>query len=432
MSEFLGIYGDDVKNFIPFQSKNDFMFSFRKLPNEEGGLNICPSSMRNTMAGIYNHDMSLRNMTFDGESVGQPFQEIINQIPAVQIREYAQDSRIVQIQNAFAAFKKGWDMFKDKPAGDLWKDIKKFLGNIQNEFPKALQEVFKSIASIRGMEDIVGNIDSVGEGFGGENYASYVLHIPAIMYYGMMTARTTGYYTVPYSGKMVDASNGAEGWNMNHGFSGLNTSEYSMVGQLANFFGKNIKFNTTPTWDGNTKQDYPQMEVSFQLFNDTMEAALTNYMFINTIFAKNRFYQYHIFQQNPCVYDLKIEGYGRFYMCSGNMHCDYKGVSRNPPMEFLKKLASYATSGYGLTADKMDENKLVRIPDVYDVKLTFQSILPNSLNNYLYRFTQNNDMENGGFSPVTDECSPKFMDAAQTAAKNAAKDTGLEPLFNQG
>ena len=39
---------------------------------------------------------------------------------------------------------------------------------------------------------------------------------------------------------------------------------------MLNFLGKNIKFNTTPTWEGNTNADFPQIEISFDLFNDTM------------------------------------------------------------------------------------------------------------------------------------------------------------------
>lgn len=39
---------------------------------------------------------------------------------------------------------------------------------------------------------------------------------------------------------------------------------------MLNFLGKNIKFNTTPTWEGNTTADFPEIEISFDLFNDTM------------------------------------------------------------------------------------------------------------------------------------------------------------------
>ena len=38
------------------------------------------------------------------------------------------------------------------------------------------------------------------------------------------------------------------------------------------------------------------------------------------------------------------------------------------------------------------DNNMIRIPDVYTVSITFTSLLPNSINNYLYRFLANSDM----------------------------------------
>ena len=97
--------------------------------------------------------------------------------------------------------------------------------------------------------------------FNDEKYKNYILKVPFVMYYQMMSAKTTGFYTLPYSGKVVDMSNGSEGWNTQHGFAGVGTSENTLVGTLLNFIGKNIKFNTTPTSDGNTTHDYPAIEV---------------------------------------------------------------------------------------------------------------------------------------------------------------------------
>lgn len=232
--------------------------------------------------------------------------------------------------------------------------------------------------------------------FKDDNYKDYILNIPFVMYYQMMSAKTTGFYILPYSGKVVDMSNGSEGWNRQHGFTGVETSENTLVGTLLNFIGKNIKFNTTPTWDGNTAHDYPAIEVQFDLFNDTQDAALNNFVFLNHIMPKNRFTQYHIYQHNPCVYDVKIEGYGRFYMCSGSITCDYKGVSRCPTDEFFKRLENRAEGTAFeeyLKINNLKNEKLVRIPDIYSFKLTLTSLLPNSLNNYMYRYSGNQDME---------------------------------------
>jgi hypothetical protein len=90
-----------------------------------------------------------------------------------------------------------------------------------------------------------------------KEYKSFVLDIPFILYYQIMTCKTNSFYIIPYGGKLVDSSNGGNGWNTQHGFGGLKTSENSLLGTITNFFGKNIKFNTTPLWDGNTQNDFP-------------------------------------------------------------------------------------------------------------------------------------------------------------------------------
>jgi hypothetical protein len=41
----------------------------------------------------------------------------------------------------------------------------------------------------------------------------------------------------------------------------VKTSEESFLGTIINFLGKNVKFNTTPMWDGNTTHDFPAIEV---------------------------------------------------------------------------------------------------------------------------------------------------------------------------
>jgi len=93
-------------------------------------------------------------------------------------------------------------------------------------------------------------------GFEG-NDKGYVLDIPFALYYQMMSTKTTGYYTIPYSGKLVDQSNGSVGWDTKHGFSGVSTTNNSLIGTAINFLGKNIRFNTTPTWGGNNTNDFP-------------------------------------------------------------------------------------------------------------------------------------------------------------------------------
>lgn len=295
--------------------------------------------------------------------------------------------------------------------GTLWGEITELFKNL----PGFIKTAFAEFSAFeKGVDPQIFSSN--------EDLKAFVFNIPFILYYELMSSKTTGFYLLPYSGKLVDSSNGTVGWNTQHGFNGLNTSQFSMIGTAINFFGKNIKLNTTPTWDGNTSNDYPAMEVSFELFNDDVTSSVNNYMFVNQLLAKNRFLQYHIYQHNPCVYDVKIEGYGRFYMCSANITCDYKGVSRKPSESFYKKLLNYISEGYSgyLSKDKLILEKLVRIPDVYSIKITFTSLLPNSMNNFLFRFSGNTGMEdNYGNSFGGKDYSEMLLKSMDTAMNDA-------------
>lgn len=141
----------------------------------------------------------------------------------------------------------------------------------------------------------------------------FAFEIPFLIYYQMCTTKTNAVYVLPYSGKIVDQSSG--GGFESRGFEKYKGSQFGVLGALLKFFMKNIRFNTTPVWGTDQQEQFPAIEVDVDLFNDTPEAAANNFVFVNSIMAKNRFIQYHIMQHNPCVYDIKIDGYNRLYMC---------------------------------------------------------------------------------------------------------------------
>lgn len=93
-------------------------------------------------------------------------------------------------------------------------------------------------------------------------------------------------------------------------------------------------------------------------------------------------------------------------MCSGNFQCDYGGVSRVPHDSLLEKIASKST--LGISKDDLMKNNIVRIPDVYKLKITLQSLLPNSFNNYLLRYTGNMDMQDGTLYNQIEYLGKKF------------------------
>ena len=75
-----------------------------------------------------------------------------------------------------------------------------------------------------------------------------VLNFPYMLYYRLMSTTTTNIYEVPYNGQIMYESQG--GGFSKGGLGGLTTDGKSIFGQFVNWFGKNIRINTTPTWDG--------------------------------------------------------------------------------------------------------------------------------------------------------------------------------------
>ena len=124
-----------------------------------------------------------------------------------------------------------------------------------------------------------------------------------MIYYKLQSCTTTGIYELPClkQDKMLYSSNGAAGWNTdeNSGWRFLPKSLQSLPfvgGMLGKMFG-NIGISWTPWWDatsGNGTEE-PQVVVTFDLFNDTNEAALYNFIFVNTLVPNNKWIQYGLF-----------------------------------------------------------------------------------------------------------------------------------------
>lgn len=73
----------------------------------------------------------------------------------------------------------------------------------------------------------------------------------------------------------------------------------------------------------------------------------------------------------------------RLFMCAATFKVDAVGVLRTPSRDFLTTLASKHSNKYSIS-NAYDLCKYIRIPDIYRVTLTFESLLPDSFNNYIY------------------------------------------------
>ena len=79
-----------------------------------------------------------------------------------------------------------------------------------------------------------------------------------------------------------------------------------------------------------------------------------------------------MFEHAPALYDIKIEGYNRLFACSGNFKVTYKGMLREIPKTMAKKLCSkHLGKNCSLKPEKIIKDKLIKIPDIYSVDMSF-------------------------------------------------------------
>jgi hypothetical protein len=161
------------------------------------------------------------------------------------------------------------------------------------------------------MEYVSGNGDpniikdvSKGDGVNGSaisniynenNVSSKIVEFPYMLYYQLQSCTTTNIYEVPAlkPDNVIYSSNGTAGWNTdNSGFRLINKTMSSLpkVGSfLSKLFG-NIGISWMPYWDamsGNATPE-PNVVLEFDLFNDDIESAVHNFIFVNTLIANNK------------------------------------------------------------------------------------------------------------------------------------------------
>ena len=434
-------------------------FTFRNnnvdVVSGKGKLNVFPSTYEKYMDTDISH-----LLLYNKNKQSVTYNDIFNSLPGIQIREFLPDTRLDQCINFFgdmitkimAAFsagkKQGSDQVvvssndinptQDGSMASFFSDIANNLSNIGQEVMSTLWHAFAyltgcthptNLFAVNGKPRLTDakNGNSLGiyqtkkvEGWTGpgifdEKVNTYILSFPYTLYYKLQSCVTTNIYELPCktSDNMLYSSDGTAGWK--------GTSEYSVKaaankiplvggildkifdnGPIGDLFG-NIRINFMPWWNSNdgSHTASPEINIKFILFNDTAEAAMMNFIFVNTIVPNNKWLQYNMFQHSPCLYDIKLEGYNRLFACTGKFDVVGLGILRDPPDEWIDQL----TSKYSNFADSKEngkisktaineaikKKKLIKLPDAYEVTMKFQSILPANFNQFLYTYSQNND-----------------------------------------
>ena len=343
-------------------------FSFKKSKEKscsEGGfglLNICPSSFKQFMESdigyklLYNYTKSAG---ITKESINA--NAVFDNLPSLQIREYAIDSELDQLVNLFRdlvnVFNPG---DKNAPTNSVKKDstdAQPAQGAAVSE-SKSIADKIKSIWEDLGKnldsEDfyttIFGNkVDKYAQRYRNSPEYNKVIRFPFAVYYKLLSCVTTNMYEVPIHPDVIVQSK-SEGFEGSEPY-GVSFSGQGMIGSIP-IIGKvisrvmsSIAVNTSPVWDpSKTSKTGPTTSCKFKLFNDTVDAAIYNFIFVNTIAANNMWYNYSIFKRAPALYDIKINGVYRYFMCTAEVMVKPTGPVRKVPLSLIKKLFSQYNS----------------------------------------------------------------------------------------
>lgn len=135
----------------------------------------------------------------------------------------------------------------------------------------------------------------------------YVMTFPYTLYYRLQSCVTTNVYEVPAidNDKRILASGGGnKGWGDGSDIMGAGGFRISnilgkipVIGNLANMILGNIGINYMPWWnaESGSKTVEPAVNLKFDLFNDSLEAAINNFIFVNTLVPNNKWVQYNMF-----------------------------------------------------------------------------------------------------------------------------------------
>lgn len=439
-------------------------FSFRNKKADEysagfGRLNVLPSVIRQPDFGLF-FDKDISNqLLYDYNSKEKiTIDSFFNKIPGVQIREFQVDSKLDQFLNLFYdIFKSAGGIFDD--IGKLVKDSeyrKKWIGKLKDTVSAIKDFCTASGPYVNGPNlildkrgnnrwehagsgaftgAVVGTIiggPGVGTAVGAAAGAvaadppidTFIQSFPFIMYYRLQSCTTTNVYELPCTLDSLWSTDGEAGWM---GDNYLALSQFmgekdgalrkvmSMVTGLGSELIDRVRINYTPRWDAEkgTSTKSAELTVQFDLFNDTAEAAMYNFIFVNTIVPNNMWLQYHMLAHSQCLYDVKIEGVQRLFACAGSFDVKPSGIMRTPTPGWIESLCKkYANAQKGkrngyydadVLAQNIIANDLIRIPDVYTITLKFKSLIPQNFNNFLFNYSRNCNMEQYKNKPAHQE-----------------------------
>jgi hypothetical protein len=137
--------------------------------------------------------------------------------------------------------------------------------------------------------------------------SALVHDFPRLVYYKLQSVTNTNVYVIPnnLSDKNLYNSNGHSGWDTSDSSIAV-TKEVEKIPLVGALIGKlfksalskmdNLRISYMPYWKSEKGNDaHPDIKIEFELFNDTYDSAIANFIFVNTIVPNNKFIQYGMF-----------------------------------------------------------------------------------------------------------------------------------------
>lgn len=355
MPDFLSIPGDLRQQYMPFTingpgEKQLFSFKPKRKSKDSGKAVGIIHPFSKHVQKLFLDDFGDSGIQYTHGPSGKKveYEEFLDLIPSIQIREYVPDAKLTQTFKWFSYLKRGFDAgLKNFDAVTYDTDsITKKINNLMNTVGNTLEGMTSGDAPL--LRKIVGGLAHYyqDKGFNlGSDDGFAVLFLPFVLYYRLTTTHTNNIYELPYSMQNnIFQSDGTYGWT-NH------QDDFGIMGMINNRIGENpiakmilgntIKVNVMPSFQPTGEAPGDTITIHFDLINDSDEAAIFNFLFCHTLFGNNKWLQYGFVQAGSSVYDVKLPGANRYFMCSGKFVCKGKGAFRSPSSTICKGIVNH-------------------------------------------------------------------------------------------
>lgn len=297
---------------------------------------------------------------------------ILKALPKIKINSYFITTPLLEaasnIYNWFDSGKKDGIAAAESAEG-LTDKFKEFFtgltsGNNWKKIPETLLD---------GINDTISSKDDV-----------ILKGLPEVLYYRLYTTTHNNTYILPcllesdYYSSVGSYGWASSGMTSNDPFGIVKRIENSPFELFTRALGTNLMpmFNTS---NGGAKGG--NVTITFTLLNETYSRAVANTRLIRSLVLCNKWIQAGLSQLPGNLYDVSLLGTGqRWFMCTADIKVKHLGA--------LRRLRS----NQSLPGAPKKEKDKCRIPDGYSVTITFESLLPDNLNQLLLAKDANNKL----------------------------------------